>query len=90
VARSSAEAEYKVMAHTTSELTWFQHFLQEIGFLAPTPFPLFSDNQAALHIASNSVFHERTKHFVVGCHFVRDNTRWRYIYNIREVWRPVS
>ena len=27
VARSSAEAEYKAMAHAAAKLTWFQHFL---------------------------------------------------------------
>jgi hypothetical protein len=35
------------MAHTISELTWLQHFFQEIGFLGPTPIPLYCDNQAA-------------------------------------------
>jgi hypothetical protein len=72
VARSSAEAEYRAMAHTTSELMWLQHFLCEIGFSPPTPIPLFCDNQAAIHIASNPVFHERTKHIEVDCHFIRD------------------
>jgi hypothetical protein len=70
MARSSAKVEYRAMSNTTSELTWLQHFLQEIGFTAPTLIPLFCDNQAAIHIASNSIFHERTKHIEVDCHFV--------------------
>jgi hypothetical protein len=59
VARSNAEAECRAMAHTATELTLLQHFLQDIGFLAPTPILLSCDNQATIHIASNLVFHER-------------------------------
>ncbi len=47
---SSAETKYRAMAHTISELTWLQHFFQEIGFLGPTvPIPLYCDNQAAFY-----------------------------------------
>jgi hypothetical protein len=71
VARSSAEVEYRAMAHTTCELTRLKTILQEFGFLVQGPTPLYCDNQVDIHIASNPVFHERTKHIEVDCHFIR-------------------
>ncbi|RVW22240.1 Retrovirus-related Pol polyprotein from transposon RE1 [Vitis vinifera] len=72
VVRSSAEAEYRAMALATCELIWLRHLLRELRFGKDEQMKLICDNQAAFHIASNPVFHERTKHIEVDCHFIRE------------------
>nr|KYP55409.1 Retrovirus-related Pol polyprotein from transposon TNT 1-94 [Cajanus cajan] len=72
VARSSVEVEYRAMASATSELIWLKQLLKELGFGKVTQMALICDNQAALHIASNPIFHERTKHIEIDCHFIRE------------------
>nr|CAN63185.1 hypothetical protein VITISV_000411 [Vitis vinifera] len=72
VVRSSAEAEYRAMALATCELIWLRHLLQELRFGKDEQMKLICDNQVTLHIASNPVFHERTKHIEVDCHFIRE------------------
>ncbi|CAL9009693.1 unnamed protein product [Prunus brigantina] len=72
VSRSSAEAEYRAMATTCLELTWLRYILQDLQVSQDEPAPLHCDNQAALYIAANPVFHERTKHIEIDCHIVRE------------------
>ncbi|KAL0641188.1 hypothetical protein Bca4012_103811 [Brassica carinata] len=68
---SSAEAEYRAMLKLTNELVWIKGILKHLEIEQSTPMTMHCDNQAAIHIASNSVFHERTKHIEVDCHKVR-------------------
>ena len=72
VAKSSAKAEYRAMVLATCELIWLKHLLQELRFGKDKLMKLICDNQVALHISSNSVFYERTKHIEVDCHFIRE------------------
>nr|XP_017221138.1 PREDICTED: uncharacterized mitochondrial protein AtMg00810-like [Daucus carota subsp. sativus] len=72
VSKSSAEAEYRAMAAAAAEVTWAVRLLEELGVTDLKPVELLCDNQSALHIARNPVFHERTKHIELDCHFTRD------------------
>ena len=72
VSRSSAESEYRAMAQSVCEIMWIYQLFTEIDLKTSVPAKLWCDNQAALHIASNLVFHERTKHIEIDCHFVRE------------------
>ncbi|GKE25606.1 retrovirus-related pol polyprotein from transposon TNT 1-94, partial [Tanacetum coccineum] len=72
VSRSSAEAEYCSMAFTTCELKWLKSVMLSIGIHQVKPMSLYCDSQVALHISQNLMFHERTKHIEVDCHYIRD------------------
>jgi len=55
------------MSSACSEIVWLQGLLRELGFPQHTPTPLHADNTSAIQIATNPVFHERTKHIEVDC-----------------------
>jgi hypothetical protein len=70
VVRSSKEAEYRALADTTAELLWLRWLFQDLGIDCSTAVPIYCDNRSAIQIAHNDVFHERTKHIEIDCHFV--------------------
>lgn len=72
VSKSSAEAEYRSLSMSTDELVWITNFFKELKVPLSKPTLLFCDNTAAIHIANNPVFHERTKHIERDCHSVRE------------------
>ena len=79
VVRSSVEAEYRAMTLTTCEFIWLKHLIQDLRFGKDGQMTLVCDNQTALHIASNLVFHEKTKHIEVDCHFIREKIASGYM-----------
>ena len=71
VARSNNEAEYRALTATTAELIWLRWLLQDLSVDCSTTTKLHSDNQSAIQISHNGVFHERIKHIEIDCHFIR-------------------
>ncbi|KAL6980807.1 hypothetical protein U1Q18_052677 [Sarracenia purpurea var. burkii] len=72
VARSSTEAEYRTLAHTTAELLWLQQIFSDLTISLPSSPLVLCDNISAIALASNPVFHARTKHIEVDYHFIHE------------------
>ncbi|KAL2326902.1 hypothetical protein Fmac_020329 [Flemingia macrophylla] len=75
VSRSSSEAEYRALASATCELQWITHLLRDLQTSLSKPSLLYCDNNSALHIAANPVFHEHTEHLDIDCHLVREKSQ---------------
>ena len=72
VARSSAEAEFRAVAHGICEVMWIKRILEELKFTFSTPLKVYCDNKTAISIAHNPVLHDRTKHIEVDKHFIKE------------------
>lgn len=69
---SSAESEYRAMSFASREVVWLVNLVAELQAPQQGPVSFYCDSTAAIHIANNPVFHERTKHIELDCHQVRD------------------
>uniref|UniRef100_A0A2N9GZA0 Reverse transcriptase Ty1/copia-type domain-containing protein n=1 Tax=Fagus sylvatica TaxID=28930 RepID=A0A2N9GZA0_FAGSY len=72
VSRSSTESEYRALASAAAKVCWLRTLLKDLGIYLSQPPILWCDNVSALAIASNPVFHARTKHIEVDFHFIRE------------------
>ena len=70
MAYSSTEVEYCALVNTTFELIWLRWLVEGLGVSTSSITPLYCDNQRAIHIAHNDIFHERTKHIEIDYHFI--------------------
>jgi hypothetical protein len=72
VSRSSTEAEYRSLASGAAELAWIRQVLCDLSLFLPSAPLIWCDNTSALTLASNLVFHGRTKNIKVDYHFIRE------------------
>lgn len=75
VARSTAEVEFRSMAHGIYESLWLKMLLTEVGFPLQGSMSLYCDNKAAINIAHDLVQHDRTKHVEVDKYFIKDHIK---------------
>ncbi|GKB28461.1 retrotransposon protein, putative, ty1-copia subclass [Tanacetum coccineum] len=71
VALSTTEAEYMVLTEAVKESIWLKGLLIELGVNLRSVV-VNCDNQSAIHLSRNAMFHERTKHINVRYHFIRE------------------
>lgn len=68
----TTEADYRSLADLSCELQWLKVLFANLGLLHNASMTVYCDNQSALYIVENLVYHERTKHIELDCHFVRE------------------
>ena len=71
VALSSTEAEFVATTEVVKEATWLKGILNEL-WLNQKTIQVFCDNQSALQLIKNPVYHEWTKHIDVKLQFIRE------------------
>jgi len=69
---SSTKFEYKAMSSATCEAIWLRRILEDVGAKPEEPTILYCDNQSAIKLTHNLVYHARFKHIEPQHHFVRE------------------
>ena len=88
----SIKAEYRSLATNVYELQWCAGLLLDFGISSTVLVFLWCDNQAALHITKNSVFHECIKHLEIDCHLVQDQYKDGFVFprHISSTAQPID
>lgn len=72
VARSSAEAEFRSVAHGICEVLWIRRVFEELKISTPPPIKVYCNNKSVIAISHNPVLHDRTKHVEIDKHFIKE------------------
>ena len=72
IALLSTEAEYMALTECSKHAKWMLSLLEQLHFDVDLPIDIFSDSLSTRSIASNNVFHKRTKHIDIKYHYVRE------------------
>ena len=72
MATSNCEAEYRAAFTATVECVWLRRLAADLGVGQDVATTIYTDNQNALAVARNLVFHACTKNIEVHYHYVKE------------------
>jgi hypothetical protein len=72
VTLSSAEAEYVAATSASCQAVWLRRVLSDLGHHQEEPTKIYYDNNSAIALSKNHVFHKRSKHIDTRYHFIRE------------------
>lgn len=83
VSRSSIEAEYRSIAHTTFEILWIQSLLKELHVASVKSPTIYCDNISTTHVCANSKLHSKMKHISFDFSFCQ---RPSHCWCVSNIW----
>ncbi|KAK0608154.1 hypothetical protein LWI29_026328 [Acer saccharum] len=72
VALSTTEAEYIALCAAGCQTLWLRWMLKELKCFQEEGTVLYCDNNSAIALSKNPVFHGRSKHIRIKYHYIRD------------------
>lgn len=84
VALSTSESEYVASSQAIRELVWLRLLLDELLPNQNWAPDFFMDNESAIKLVKNPVFHKRSKHIDIRFHFIREKFS-QNLFNLKYV-----
>ncbi|GJU61550.1 putative ribonuclease H-like domain-containing protein [Tanacetum coccineum] len=82
VANSTTKAEYIVASRCCGQVIWIQNQMLDYGYnFIQTK--IHVDNESAICVVKNPVYHSKTKHIEIQHHFIRDSYEKRLIEMVK-------
>ncbi|GKB33893.1 putative ribonuclease H-like domain-containing protein [Tanacetum coccineum] len=82
VANSTTEAEYIAASHCCGQVLWIQNQMLDYGYNFMQT-KIHVDNESAICVVKNPVYHSKTKHIEIRHHFIRDSYEKRLIKMVK-------
>ncbi|GJY35338.1 hypothetical protein Tco_0420716 [Tanacetum coccineum] len=80
--RKSTTGEYIAASHCYGQVLWIQNQMLDYGFNFKQT-KIHVDNESAIYVIKNPVYHSKTKHIEIRHHFIRDSYEKRLIEMVK-------